>query len=141
MKKTDTISKETKHTQGTITQIIGVVVDVQFPEGKVPSLYEALHVASPFVGSGNLVLEVASHLGDDRVKAVALGPTDGLKRGDSVMATGAPISVPVGKKTLGRIFNVVGEVIDGKAQLGTTKQYPIHRAAPQFVDQSSKQEI
>jgi F-type H+/Na+-transporting ATPase subunit beta len=141
MKKKET--KEAKKTtaQGTITQVIGVVVDVQFPEGHVPALYEALHVSSPFVQSGNLVLEVASHLGDDRVKAVALGPTDGLKRGDAVTATGAPISVPVGKKTLGRIFNVVGETIDNKASIGVTKKYPIHRKAPEFVDQSSKQEI
>ncbi len=127
--------------QGIIVQIIGVVVDVQFPEGNVPALYEALLVASPFVASGTMVLEVASHLGDDRVKAVALGPTDGLKRGDTVTATGKPISVPVGKKTLGRIFNVVGEAIDGKAQLEGTKRYPIHRSAPLFVDQSPKQEI
>jgi len=141
MKKTDAKPQKIKQSTGVITQIIGVVVDVQFPEGKVPALYEALEVASPFVGSGRLVLEVASHLGDDRVKAVALGPTDGLKRGDVVTATGAPISVPVGKKTLGRIFNVVGEVIDGKAKLGETKRYPIHRPAPQFVEQSTKPEI
>lgn len=127
--------------QGIIVQIIGVVVDVQFPEGNVPALYDALHVTSPFVTSGTMVLEVASHLGDDRVKAVALGPTDGLKRGDIVTATGSPISVPVGKKTLGRIFNVVGEAIDGKAQPEGTKRYPIHRPAPLFVDQSPKQEI
>jgi F-type H+/Na+-transporting ATPase subunit beta len=127
--------------KGTIVQVIGVVVDVQFPEGKVPMLYEALHVKSQYVTGGELVLEVASHLGDDRVKAVALGPTDGLKRGDTVEAMGAPISVPVGKKTLGRIFNVVGDAIDGKAQPEGTKRYPIHREAPAFVDQSSKQEI
>jgi len=141
MKKPEAKPQKTKQTTGVITQIIGVVVDVQFPEGKVPALYDALEVASPFVGSGTLTLEVASHLGDDRIKAVALGPTDGLKRGDVVTATGAPISVPVGKKTLGRIFNVVGEVIDGKAKLGETKRYPIHRPAPLFVEQSTKPEI
>jgi len=130
-----------KQVEGTIVQVIGVVVDVQFPEGKVPALYEALHVASPYVTSGLLVLEVASQLGDDRVKAVALGPTDGLKRGDVVTATGAPISVPVGKKTLGRIFNVVGEAIDGKAQLTGVERHPIHRQAPTFVEQSTKPEI
>ncbi len=141
MKKEQTKKDAAKTTQGTIIQIIGVVVDVQFSEGTVPALYEALEVKSKFVESGTLILEVASHLGDDRVKAVALGPTDGLKRGDVVTATGAPISVPVGKKTLGRIFNVVGETIDGKAQVGETKKYPIHRDAPKFTEQSTKPEI
>jgi len=130
-----------RETKGTITQIIGVVVDVQFPDGKVPKLYEALHVKSPYVESGTLVLEVASHLGEDKVRTVALGPTDGLKRTDVVLATGGSISVPVGKKTLGRIFNVVGQVVDGKAQPTDMKKYPIHRPAPKFVDQSTKQEV
>ena len=130
-----------EQTKGTITQIIGVVADVQFPEGKVPKLYEALHVASEFVTGKTLVLEVASHLGDDRVRTIALGPTDGLKRGDVVTATGSPITVPVGKKTLGRIFNVVGDVIDGKPLVDVKKRYPIHRPAPTFVDQSTKQEV
>jgi F-type H+/Na+-transporting ATPase subunit beta len=141
MKKQPTKLNDSKATKGTIIQIIGVVVDVQFPEGKVPMLYEALHVTSDFVSGGTLVLEVASHLGDDRVRAVALGPTDGLKRGDIVIAAGTPISVPVGKKTLGRIFNVVGEVIDGKAAIEGTKRYPIHRDAPKFVDQVTKPDI
>ncbi len=141
MKTSVTQKTSNKKQEGTIVQIIGVVVDVQYPEGKIPALYEALHVASPFAQSGKLVLEVASHLGDDRVRAVALGPTDGLKRGDVVQSTGAPISVPVGKKTLGRIFNVVGETIDGKAGVGETKRYPIHRPAPLFTEQSTKPEI
>ncbi len=141
MKKITDSAAKLVTTKGVITQIIGVVVDIQFPEGKVPKLYEALTVESKYVESGTLVLEVASHLGEDRVKAVALGPTDGLKRGDAVVATGAPISVPVGKKTLGRIFNVVGETIDGKAQVTDSKKYPIHRAAPAFTEQSTKPEV
>lgn len=133
MKQHDTI--------GSIVQVIGVVVDVQFSEGNVPALFEALHTKSEFVEGSTLVLEVASHLGDNRVRAIALGTTDGLKRGDEVKATGAPISVPVGKKTLGRLFNVVGDVIDGKGAVETKKRYPIHRAAPLLTEQSTKQEV
>jgi F-type H+-transporting ATPase subunit beta len=138
MKKTTKKPVTTQKAEGTITQIIGVVADVQFPEGKLPKLYEALHVTSPFVANNTLVLEVASHLGDNRVRTVALGPTDGLRRGDPVIATGSPITVPVGKKTLGRIFNVVGIAIDGKPQPDITKRYPIHRPAPSFTEQSTK---
>lgn len=127
--------------KGTIVQIIGVVVDVQFDEAKIPAIYEALHVASEHSASKILVLEVASHLGDGRVRAIALGTTDGLRRGDEVAATGAPISVPVGKKTLGRMFNVVGEPIDGKPQVTGAKRYPIHREAPTLREQSGKREV
>lgn len=118
--------------------MVGVVVDVQFAEGVTPALYEALHVER---GGSVLVLEVASHIGDNRVRTVALGSTDGLRRGDEVVATGSPISVPVGKKTLGRIFNVIGEPIDGKGEVKTSKYYSIHRPAPRLTDQSTKLEI
>jgi len=138
--KASSLQEKTKH-EGIIVQIMGVVVDVAFSEGKLPALYEALIVPSEFTQTKKLVLEVASHLGDHRVRAVAMGPTDGLKRGTEVVATGSAITVPVGKKTLGRIFNVVGEPIDGKGDIGTTKRYPIHRSAPKLVDQSTKQEI
>lgn len=141
MKKIRSEKQTGKFIEGTITQVIGVVVDILFPAGKAPALYEALHVPSPYISGGILVLEVASHLGDDRVRAIALGPTDGLKRGITVTATGQPITVPVGKKTLGRIFNVVGEAIDGKAQITESKRYPIHREAPSFTEQSTKPEI
>jgi len=141
MVKTNEHTKKQKTTEGTITQIIGVVVDVQFSEGHLPSLYESLHVKSEYSQSKVLVLEVASHLGENRVRALALGPTDGLKRGDIATATGAPITVPVGKKTLGRIFNVVGETIDGKAQVEGGKRYPIHRPSPSFIDQKTKPEV
>jgi F-type H+/Na+-transporting ATPase subunit beta len=138
----DYMKKQTTsaHNKGTIIQIIGVVVDVAF-EGTVPGLYEALKVKSDYVEAGTLVLEVAAHLGDGRVRTVALGPTDGLRRGDEVATTGAPISVPVGKKTLGRIFDVVGNTIDGKGQVTGGKTLPIHRAAPTFTEQSPRPEV
>lgn len=134
-------TKKTDNRQGTIVQIIGVVVDVQFPEENLPAIYDALLVQSGTQKGNKMVLEVASHLGDGRVRAVALGPTDGLRRGDEITATGAPIRVPVGKKTLGRIFNVVGETLDGKGAILGTKMYPIHRPAPKLVDQSTKLEV
>ena len=142
MKKQKYEKKEkNKAAMGTIVQVIGVVVDVQFSEGSIPALYEALEVDSEFTQSKKLVLEVASHMGDARVRAIALGPTDGLKRGQVVTATGKPITVPVGKKTLGRIFNVVGEAVDGKATPTPTPMYPIHRPAPEFVKQSTTMEV
>jgi len=127
--------------KGNVVQVVGVVIDVQFPEGTIPALYEALKVASEYTLTKELVLEVAAHLGDSRVRTIALGPTDGLHRGDTVVATGAPITVPVGKKTLGRIVNVVGEPIDEKGPVAATRHYPIHREAPPLVAQSTKREI
>ena len=127
---------------GTIVQVIGVVVDVQFSKESLPAIYEALTVPSQAIENGSLVLEVASQLGDWRVRAIALGPTDGLMRGAQVTATGSPIRVPVGKKTLGRIFNVVGETLDNKGALPKeTKTYPIHRSAPTLAQQSTQQEV
>lgn len=133
--------KQLKGNQGYLVQILGAVVDVQFDEEYLPSIFEALTVKSNFTSSKVLVLEVASHLGESRVRTIALGPTDGLKRGDVCVATGKPITVPVGKKTLGRLFNVVGEPIDGKGAVHTRHMYPIHRNAPKLVEQSTKQEI
>lgn len=137
MKKSD--RNQTR--KGAIVQVLGAVVDVQFSPEYIPAIYEALHVKTEFTKSHILVLEVASHLGDNRVRTVALGPTDGLKRADEVVATGSPITVPVGKKTLGRLFNVVGDTIDDKGAVKGTKMYPIHRLAPKFTDQSTKMEI
>jgi len=137
-KKTNT-AKNTK--EGIVVQIQGVVIDVQFTDAYLPAVYEALTVPSEFTASKMLVLEVEQHLGDNRVRAIALGPTDGLSRGLTVTATGAPISVPVGKKTLGRIFNVVGEPIDEGAKVEGVKKHPIHRAAPPLKNQSTKREI
>jgi F-type H+/Na+-transporting ATPase subunit beta len=123
--------------KGTIAQIIGPVVDVKF-ENDLPSLYEALTVDSP---QGLLTLEVAQHLGGGVVRTVAMSTTDGLARGIEVTATGAPISVPVGKETLGRMFNVTGDPIDGKPAPKTKSKYPIHRPAPTFREQSTKAEV
>jgi F-type H+-transporting ATPase subunit beta len=133
-----TATKEkTKTSTGKISQIVGVVVDVEFSEGKLPAIYNALHTK---VGDRQLVLEVAQHLSESSVRAIALSSTDGLKRGDAVTDTGAAISVPVGKETLGRMFNVIGEPIDGKAV--TAKQTaPIHKDPPALSDQSGKVEI
>ena len=132
--------KKTPDYRGTIVQIIGAVVDVQFSEGHMPLIYDALHAQSGLAGK-LLVLEVAGHLGDGRVRAVALGSTDGLRRGDSVVSTGGPIRVPVGKKTLGRIFNVIGETIDSLGPVTNTKTYPIHRSAPPLTEQAASREV
>jgi len=131
-----TATKE-KTKNGKITQVIGVVVDVEFEKGHLPAILDALHVKTK---EGTLVLEVAQHLSETSVRTIALSSTDGLVRGDEVTATGAPISVPVGDATSGRMFNVVGEPIDG----GDTKfkeRAPIHKAPPSFADQSGSVEI
>ena len=121
---------------GKITQIIGAVVDVSF-EADLPEIYTALEVSN----SGNkLILEVAQHLGENSVRTIAMDATEGLKRGDEVINTGAPISVPVGPETLGRIINVVGEPIDEKGVVKTKEKWPIHRTAPKFTDQATETE-
>ena len=121
---------------GKITQIIGAVVDVNF-EAELPEIYTALEVKN----SGNkLILEVAQHLGENDVRTIAMDATEGLKRGDEVKNTGAPISVPVGPETLGRIINVIGESIDEKGEVKTKEKWPIHRAAPKFTDQATETE-
>lgn len=124
-------------TGGKIIQIVGPVVDVAF-EDKVPALFGALEVMN---GDQRLVLEVAQHLGGQTVRAIALGPTEGLSRGLPVTDLGQPISVPVGPETLGRMFNVLGEPIDGKESPKTKKTNPIHQSAPEFKDQSTAAEV
>ncbi len=124
--------------KGKIVQIIGPVVDVEFQPKELPAIYHALEVT---INNQKLVLEVQQHLGDSVIRSVSLGPTDGLKRGQDVADTGKTISVPVGKETLGRIFNVVGEVIDNKGPVKTKKQLPIHRSAPSLIEQETKQEV
>ncbi len=128
---------------GHITQVIGPVVDVEFPPGALPELLTALRVSNKSISDkeDNLVLEVATHLGEGTVRTIAMDTTDGLVRGQSVKNTGAPISMPVGKETLGRILNVVGEAVDGKPPVQAKKYAPIHREAPKFVDQSTQIEI
>ena len=123
--------------KGIVKQIIGPVVDVAFAE-QLPEINHALEVKN---GDEVLVLEVQKHLGDKMVRAVAMGTTDGLSRGVDVISTGEPITVPVGEETLGRMFNVLGKTIDGKEEVKTKKELPIHRAAPKFVEQSTKTEI
>ena len=123
---------------GRIVQIIGPVVDVEFPVGNLPEIFDALEIKTP---SGRLVLEVQQHLGDNQVRTISLGSTDGLKRNMQVIATGEPITVPVGTETLGRIFNVIGEPIDGKGEVRAKKFYPIHRPSPPLTEQETKQEI
>ena len=123
--------------KGKITQIIGAVVDVKF-DGELPEILTALECNN----SGNrLVLEVAQHLGESSVRTIAMDATEGLKRGDEVTDTGSPIKVPVGPETLGRIVNVIGEPIDEKGEVKTKENWPIHRAAPEFNDQSTETEI
>src|SRR5579863_9863723 len=113
---------------GTLIEIKGVVVDASFPE-RLPAIYSALAISRP--EGGTLIAEVQQHLGDDRVRAVAMDSTDGLARGTEVIDTGAPISVPVGRATLGRIFNLLGEPIDlGDPLPEDTERWPIHRTAP-----------
>ena len=122
--------------RGKITQIIGAVVDVNF-ESDLPEIFTALEANN----SGNkLILEVAQHLGENDVRTIAMDATEGLKRGDEVINTGSPISVPVGPETLGRIINVVGESIDEKGEVKTKEKWPIHRPAPKFTDQATETE-
>ena len=124
---------------GKITQIISAVLDIKFQEGHLPEINETIEV--PLKDGGRLVVEVAQHLGDDTVRCIALGPTDGLVRGMDAIATGAPISVPVGEKTLGRLFNVLGDPIDEIAAPDTEEKWPIHRPAPSFEEQATSQEM
>ena len=131
---------------GKIVQVIGPVVDVEFEPGKLPAIYNALEVEGAgstdvFAYSAKLVLEVAQHLGESQVRTVAMAATDGLMRGMPVQDTGQPISIPVGKETLGRIINITGEPVDKAGPLKATKTYPIHRPAPSFEQQSTKVEM
>lgn len=123
---------------GKVTQVVGVVVDVEFDKGNLPAIYDALHVDH---NGETVVLEVAQHLSETTVRAIALSSTDGLARDAAVKATGAAISVPVGAATAGRMFNVIGEPIDGKPALKDAKVAPIHRQPPAFTEQSGKTEI
>ncbi len=124
---------------GRVVQILGGVVDVEFPEGDIPDLFEAIQVERP--GKEPLVLEVQNHIGNNWVRTVAMDATDGLQRGVPAGATGAPILVPVGQTTLGRIFNVLGRPIDGKGEIEAATYYPIHRPAPLFSEQSTHVEV
>ena len=125
--------------KGKITQVVGAVLDMKFAGGNLPEINDALEI--PRKDGTVLVAEVAQHLGDDIVRCIAMGPTDGLVRGMEVISTGGPISVPVGEATLGRIFNVLGEPIDNKPAPEGVKREPIHKKAPTFAEQSTDTEI
>lgn len=128
---------------GKITQVIGPVVDVMFEEGNLPEIHTALKVTNPSIGPGefNLVLEVAQHVGENTVRTIAMDSTDGLARGGTVINTGKPVMMPVGREVLGRILNVVGEPVDEKGAVKATKFYPIHRPPPSFEEQSTELEM
>jgi len=136
------MAEKLKPSKGKITQIIGTVIDVIFENDRIPEIYEALEMqVDRFGKKERLVAEVQQQLGGRRVRAVALSSTDGLVRGQEVIATGAPISVPVGEPTLGRIFNVLGEVVDDGPPANATEFWPIHRDAPEMTDLEPKVEI
>ncbi|MBT8763284.1 F0F1 ATP synthase subunit beta [Desulfohalobiaceae bacterium Ax17] len=128
---------------GKIVQVIGPVVDIEFPEGKLPNILNAIYITNPTIDDqpDNLVVEVAQHLGNNVVRCIAMDTTDGLVRGMEARDTGNPIMVPVGKASLGRILNVVGRPVDNKGPINSDKYYPIHRPAPEFTDQSTKIEV
>jgi F-type H+-transporting ATPase subunit beta len=126
-----------KNLVGKITQVLGAVVDVQF-DGDLPAILNALHVQNQ---GKLLVLEVAQHLGENTVRTIAMDTTDGLVRGQEVADTGAGITVPVGREVLGRIINVIGEPVDERGPVGAKTSYPIHRPAPEFVDQSTEPQV
>ena len=126
-------------TVGRVIQITGPVVDIEFPPGHLPGIYDAVEIERP--GGGRLVCEVQQHLGDNWVRAVAMTTTDGLPRGVEARDTGGPITVPVGEATLGRVFDVLGEPIDGKGPVAAEKRYPIHRPAPTFDEQVTETQV
>ena len=133
-------------TAGKVVQVIGPVVDAEFPPGHLPNIYNALRIEAPEDKQAGrpeikLTLEVAQHLGENRVRGVAMTSTDGLTRGMDVKDTGAPISVPVGRETLGRLINVLGEPVDEMGPIPAKKFYPIHRPAPRLEDQETKTEV
>jgi len=128
---------------GRVEQVTGVVLDVAFPD-HVPEIYHALELEVEPEGGrteGRLICEVQQHLGDERVRAIAMDATDGVKRGDKVTDTGSPITVPVGDATLGRIFNLLGEPIDEGGDVDVKERWPIHRPAPEVEDLTPSQEI
>src|SRR6478735_7814767 len=129
----------TPTTNGRVVQITGPVVDIEFPAGHLPSIYNAVEILRP--GAEPLVCEVQQHLGNNWVRSVAMTTTDGLARGVEVRDTGAPISVPVGEATLGRVFDVLGRPIDNKGPVDVTTTLPIHRVAPPFDEQSTEVEV
>ena len=128
---------------GIVKQVMGPVVDVEFPPGKLPAIMSALTLSNGFISKDedNLVVEVAQHLGENTVRCIAMDVTDGLRRGQPVKDTGAPIMVPVGPKVLGRIMNVIGQPVDERGPIGNDVSWPIHRQPPEFTQQSTQVEM
>src|SRR5215472_869872 len=129
--------------KGSIVQVIGPVVDVEFPDEKsMPKIYNALEIEYEVNGNPTkLTLEVQQQIGENCVRSVAMSSTEGLKRGMNVNDTGGPITVPVGEGILGRVFNVTGDVVDNRGPVKFTKRYPIHRPAPELTEQDTKVQI
>jgi F-type H+-transporting ATPase subunit beta len=127
---------------GKVIQIIGPVIDVEFEPGELPEIYNALRITNPSISDkeGNLVVEVAQHVGENTVRCIAMDTTDGLIRGMKAVDTGEPITMPVGREVLGRVLNVIGEPVDEGPPIETDKRYPIHRPAPSFLDQNTRVE-
>ena len=130
---------DAKTSEGKVLQVLGAVVDVEFPPGQLPEVFTALTISNPAIDSGadNLVVEVAQHLGENHVRCIAMDTTDGLVRGMTVRNTGQPITMSVGAGTLGRIMNVVGEPVDEGGPVKTEKRLPIHRDPPPLAEQST----
>jgi F-type H+-transporting ATPase subunit beta len=128
--------------EGKILQVIGPVLDVEFEPGELPEIYNALRITNPSISDkeGNLVVEVAQHVGENTVRCIAMDSTDGLVRGMKAVDTGQPITMPVGREVLGRVLNVIGEPVDGGPPLKGEKRYPIHRPPPSFLDQNTQVE-
>jgi F-type H+/Na+-transporting ATPase subunit beta len=124
--------------KGKVVQVIGTVVDVEFPSGQLPALFNAVEIS---IDGGKIVLEVEEHLPNDWIRCVSLSPTEGLERGAEAIDTGAALRVPVGKQTLGRLFNVLGDPLDGLGKVNTEELWPIHRPPPSFEDQATTTEI
>ena len=123
---------------GTVTQVIGPVLDIRFADNQLPALLNAIEVP---VGDRTVIAEVAQHIGDNVVRCIAMGATDGLQRGTEAIDTGAAISVPVGEDCLGRVFNLLGDPIDGGEKINATEKWPIHRPAPAYDEQKPATEI
>src|SRR5687768_4935568 len=131
----------TTRAEGKVIQVAGPAVDIQFPEGRIPVIHNALRIVSEGFNVPqpiDIIVEVAQHIGEGRVRTIALQPTEGLVRGMKVINLGGPVSVPVGKETLGRVLNVIGEPVDEMGPVNTAKRYPIHRQAPLFEEQSTE---
>src|SRR5881394_3771633 len=130
--------------EGKVTQVAGPAVDVEFPEGHIPVIRTAIRITSEGFNVPepiSIICEIAQHIGESRVRTIALQPTDGLVRGMKATSLGEPVTVPVGRETLGRVLNVIGEPVDNLGPVNTKKRYPIHRSAPKFDEQSTESEM